>query len=189
MKTLELLKDRRSVYALDKNIGVSKEKIVEFIENATELVPDAFNMKSSSVVVVTEEKQNELWDRVYDVFGGKVPREKIDMFKNAYGTVLYFYDREVVEGLQNQFPAYAENFLKWTEHASAMLQISIWNGFFELGLGANVQHYNPVIDSMVKEFLGLPESYVLIAQMPFGNILQRPEEKEREDISKRVKFF
>lgn len=189
MKTLELLKDRRSIYGLDKNIAVAKEKVVELIENATELVPDAFNMKSSRVVVVTEEKQNELWDRIFDVFGGKVPREKIDMFKNAYGTVLYFYERTVVEGLQNQFPAYADNFPKWAEQASAMLQISIWNGLAELGLGATLQHYNPVIDSMVKEFLGLPESYVLIAQMPFGNVLQRPDAKEKEEISNRVKFF
>lgn len=189
MKTIELLKDRRSIYGLNKNIEVSKDKIVDLVEKSTELVPDAFNMKSSRVVVVTEEKQNELWEIISDAFGGKVPREKIEMFKNAYGTILYFYENEVVKGLQNQFPSYADNFPKWAEHSSAMLQLSIWNGLTELGLGANLQHYNPVIDSAVKEFLGLPESYILVAQMPFGNVLQRPDAKEKEEISNRVKFF
>ena len=39
---------------------------------------DAFNMKSARVVVSLGEKQNELWDKIFDAFGGIVqePREK-----------------------------------------------------------------------------------------------------------------
>ena len=32
--------------------------------------------------------------------------DKIDNFKHAYGTILYFEDTEVVEGLQRQMPSY-----------------------------------------------------------------------------------
>ena len=46
------------------------------IKKATEYTPDAFNMKSARVVVSLGEKQNELWDKIFDAFGGKVPREK-----------------------------------------------------------------------------------------------------------------
>lgn len=186
---IELLSKRRTYYNLGKEIPVEENKIFDFIKKATELVPDAFNMKSSRVVVVAGEKQNELWERIYDEFSGKVSRDKIESFKNAYGTILYFYDSQVVKGLQEKFPAYAENFPNWATQSSAMLQISIWSGLREMNIGANIQHYNPVIDEMVKKLYNLPESYVLIAEMPFGEIISEPEPKEKEDINKRVKII
>lgn len=69
-----------------------------------------------------------------------------------------------------------------------MLQISIWSGLKELEIGASLQHYNPVIDSMIKEMFNLPESYLLKAQMPFGGIGSHPVEKAKVDSSKRVKI-
>ena len=65
MKTVELLKDRRSYYDINKEIPVSEEKVRELVENTTELVPDAFNMKSSRVVVATGEKHEKLWYNVH----------------------------------------------------------------------------------------------------------------------------
>ena len=47
----------------------------------------------------------------------------------------------------------------------------------ELGVGANIQHYNPVIDEAVRTLFGLPENYVLVAQMPFGGIVAPPAPK------------
>ena len=37
-------------------------------------------MESTRVAVVFGEKHDRLWDAVFDVFGGKVAREKIDGF-------------------------------------------------------------------------------------------------------------
>lgn len=186
MGIIQSLEKRRSYYAISKSLPVEEAKIIECIEQLTEIVPDAFNMKSSRVVVALGEKQDILWDTIYDVFGGKVEREKIDSFKAGAGTVLYFYDEEVVKGLEDAFPTYAQNFKGWALQSSGMLQISIWSGLRELGIGASLQHYNPIIDVKVKELFDLPESYHLIAQMPFGGILQEPDKKEKEDISKRV---
>lgn len=186
MNIINSLKRRRTYYNIKKEMPVSIEKVIEVVEEITELVPDAFNMKSSRVVIVHGEMQNKLWDKVYDVFGGKVPREKIDSFKAGAGTILYFYDKKVVESLQNQYPAYADNFPVWANHASAMLQIAVWSGLRELEVGASLQHYNPVIDKAVKELLNIPEEYVLIAEMPFGAIGEEPAQKEKEDIKKRV---
>ena len=134
------LKQRRSYYQLNKELPVSTDEIHALIDEVTELVPDAFNMKSARVVVALGEKQDELWDGIYDVFGGKVAREKIDGFKAAAGTILYFYDEEVVRGLQEKFAAYAENFPVWANQANGMLQINIWSALRELGVGANIQH-------------------------------------------------
>ncbi len=75
-------------------------------------------MKSSRVVVVEGEMQDTLWDTIYDVFEGKVSREKIDSFSNGAGTILYFYDRSVVKAMQEQFPSYAENFPVWANQAN-----------------------------------------------------------------------
>lgn len=77
MKTIELLKDRRTYYALNDDVKVEDEKIVKMVEEVTELVPDAFNMKSQRVVLALGQKHNELWDAIYEVFDGKVDRSKL----------------------------------------------------------------------------------------------------------------
>lgn len=187
MSITEALRQRRSYYNIGKTLPVEQEEVVRLVEDCTELVPDAFNMKSSRVVVVTGEKHRELWDRIDGLFGGKVPQEKMNGFRAGAGTILYFYDGSVVKGLQDRFPAYAQSFPVWASQANAMLQISIWTGLREMGIGASLQHYNPVIDEMVRELCQVPEEYVLVAQMPFGGIVSEPAPKEREDIKNRVK--
>lgn len=186
MSVIESIKNRRSVYQINRELPLSEEAVIALVERATELVPDAFNMKSARVVVVLGEKQDELWDAIFDAFDGKVPREKIDGFKAGAGTVLYFTDESTVEKMQDEFPRYAENFPVWAAQANGMLQFTIWTALRDEGIGANLQHYNPVIDETVKALFDVPASYKLIAQMPFGGIVAEPEPKDKEDISARV---
>ncbi|MGM9998814.1 MAG: nitroreductase family protein [Candidatus Bruticola sp.] len=187
MGILESLAKRRSYYMLNKNLPVEKELIIKTIEQAVELVPDAFNMKSARVAVLFDSQHDRLWDTIYESFGGKVSLEKISGFKAAAGTVLYFYDFNVVSTLQKKFPLYADNFPIWANQSNGMLQLAVWSALRELQIGASLQHYNPVIDLPVKSSLNLPESYILLAQMPFGGIAAEPESKPIEiDISSRV---
>lgn len=186
---LDGLKLRRSYYNINKKLPVSEAEVESLVKQSTELVPDAFDMKSSRVVLALEDKHDELWDGIYDAFEGKVPREKIDSFKAGAGTVLYFYDEDTVKVLQEKFPLYAENFPTWANHSSGMLQLTIWTALREKEIGASLQHYNPVIDEKVKELFDVPANYKLIAQMPFGGIGAEPDPKEKEDIGKRVKVF
>lgn len=189
MKIVELLKQRRSYYKLDDNIKVSNEEIIKMVQDVTQLVPDAFDMKSQKVVVVLGNRHKILWDKIYDVFEGKVSREKIDMFKAAAGTLLIYRNVEKVDSTAEQFPRYAHNFTPWSYQSNGMLQINLWTGLKELGLGANIQHYNPVIDDAVKEMFDVENGLELTAQMVFGNILEQPEEKEKENINESVKVF
>lgn len=189
MSIVESLKKRRSYYNINKDLPLSIEDVEKQIKTVTELVPDAFNMKSSRLVILFGEKQEQLWDLIFNSFGGKVSREKIDSFKAGAGTILFFYEDTVVKGLQEKFPLYAENFPIWANHSSGMLQLSLWAALRELGIGASLQHYNPVIDKAVKEAFGIPEEYIMIAQMPFGGIVSEPEAKEKEEISKRVRIL
>jgi len=188
MKIQESLRKRRSYYAINSTLPVEEKQVEELVASLTELVPDAFNMKSARVIVAFGSAHRSLWDRIYDVFGGKVPRQKIDSFRAGAGTVLYFCDEATVRALQEKFPLYAANFPVWAQQASGMLQLSIWSGLRELEIGASLQHYNPVIDEAVRAQFGVPESWKLIAQMPFGGIVSEPEAKEKEDIAKRVSF-
>lgn len=103
MNVNDLLKKRRTIYRLKKEMPVSEAEVIKLVTEATALVPDSFDMKSQRVVIVSGEKQNVLWDTIYDVFGGKVSREKIDCFKAAHGTVLYFYDADVVKTMQKMY--------------------------------------------------------------------------------------
>lgn len=187
MKMTELLQARRSVYALDKDIPVDVDQVIQAVKDITELVPDAFNMKSQRVVIALGEKQEQLWDAVYDAFGGQVNREKVDSFKAGHGTVLFFTDETVVKGLQEQFPLYADNFPVWAQQSNGMLQLAVWTGLRELGLGASLQHYNPIINEAVQKLFGVPAHYALVAQMPFGRIVQAPDPKAKEDINQRVR--
>ena len=189
MSIITSLAQRRSYYHINKELPVSEEAVITRIQELTALVPDAFNMKSARVVVALGEKQETLWNTVYECFEGKVPREKIDSFKAGAGTVLYYYDRAVVENLQMQFPRYAENFPGWALQANGMLQLSIWSGLRELNIGASLQHYNPVIDEKMRALFDLPQSYILVAQMPFGGIAADAEHKQKEDDGKRVSIF
>lgn len=186
MSILKSLEKRRTYYNINKKLPVSTSEIVEKIEQVTELVPDAFNMKSARVLIALGEKQDLLWDEIYNVFEGKVAREKIDSFKAGAGTVLFFYDENTVKKLQEQFAPYADNFPVWANQANGMLQISVWSVLRDLGVGASLQHYNPVIDKKIKELFNIPQEYKLLAQMPFGGIVSEPDIKEKEDISKRV---
>ena len=186
MSIKEALVKRRSVYALNKELPVSEAEVIKTIEETVALVPDAFDSKSQRVVVALGDKQNELWDAVYNVFNGQVPKEKTDGFKAAAGTVLYFTDENVTKNLQTTYPLYADNFPVWAGHANGMLQFAIWSALAEIGIGANLQHYNPVIDETINKVFNVPASYKLVAQMPFGGIAATPVAKETEDISKRV---
>jgi len=171
-KIAEALSGRRSYYQIHKEIPVSPAQVEETVKELTELVPDAFDMKSSRVVLLMGEAHDDFWNLVYDCFGGKVAREKTDSFKAGAGTILYFYDEKVVEKMQETYPSYAENFPVWANQSSGMLQ-----------------HYNPVIDEAVRKRFDLPEHYKLVAQMPFGGIAEEPEPKKKEDISLRVQVI
>lgn len=79
--------------------------------------------------------------------------------------------------MQKQFEPYAQDFPVWANQANGMLQIILWTALREQGIGANIQHYNPVIDEAVKKLFNVPDSWKLIAQMPFGGIAEDNSEE------------
>ncbi|EMA6341790.1 nitroreductase family protein [Bacillus cytotoxicus] len=190
------IEDRRSIYGISKEQVVSDEKIQEVIQHAVKHTPSAFNSQSARVVVVLGEQHDKLWDLTKETLRKIVPEnnfgpteEKMNAFKSGYGTVLFFEDGKVVESLQEQFASYKENFPKWSEQSSGMLQFVIWTALEIEGFGATLQHYNPLIDDEVKKEWNVLESWKLIAQMPFGKPVAPAGEKEFQPLENRVKFY
>lgn len=64
-----------------------------------------------------------------------------------------------------------------------------WAMLEERGLGASLQHYNPLIDEEVRRTWELPEDWMLIAEMPFGIPTGEPGDKDFGDVDKRMKVF
>lgn len=197
MSFMEAVQGRRTYYALGKEQIVGNERIMDIVNQAVKHVPSAFNSQSARVVVLFSEQHDKLWDITKAELKKLVPKEQFSAteekingsFQSGYGSILYFEDMSVVEGLQQRFPAYKDNFPVWSNQSSGMLQFTIWTALELEGLGVSLQHYNPVIDSAVKAEWSIPDSWKLIAQMPFGKPLAEPNEKEFSPIEERVKVY
>ncbi len=192
----QAVESRRTYYAIGKDIEVSLDEIKNVVEHSVKYVPSSFNSQSGRAVVLVGEHHDKLWEIVRETLRKIVPAEafastdeKVNAFKNGFGTILFFEDMAVVKGLQEAFPLYQDNFPLWSTQSSGMLQFTVWTALEELGLGASLQHYNPLIDDEVRSTWGLPESWKLMSEMPFGNRLAEPGEKEFSPLDNRFKVF
>ena len=196
MKYFEAIKNRRSYYNISKESFLKDDELENLLKDAVQYTPSAFNSQSSRTVLLLNDNHNKFWSIVMETLRQRVPEDKfsstvakINSFAAGYGTVLFYEDQEVIKGLQEQFPLYAENFSIWSNHSAGMLQHVVWTGLEESGLGASLQHYNPIIDEEVREVFDLPESWKLIAQMPFGNPTAQPDPAEHGDVEKRIRVY
>lgn len=187
---------RRSIYSLNSKTNLSPQQITDLITHALKYAPSAFNSQSARLIVLYGKSYQKLWDITLRALSKVTPPEKfpqtlakINSFKQGIGTVLFFEDGKIIEKLQQKYPLYAENFLKWSEQSNAMLQYMIWLSLSEHKIGASLQHYNPLIDDDIRHAFHFPKSWRLIAQMPFGGIAHKAEEKSFVSLNNRFKVF
>lgn len=191
----QMFAKRRTNYTLGKDVTLPQEEIMARIEAVVREVPSAFNMQSGRIIIAYGSAHDKIWQITKDTLRAVVPAEafsntekKIDSFAAAYGTILYYDDTDVVKKLQEQFPLYAANFPTWAQQANGMMQYALWTLFANMGLAANLQHYNPLIDEALASEFDVPASWQLIAQMPFGQPLSQPGPIEKLPIDERVKI-
>ncbi|MNV79128.1 hypothetical protein D3C71_1726630 [compost metagenome] len=91
--------------------------------------------------------------------------------------------------MQAQYELYKDQFPVWSEQSNGMLQHVIWTAFRLEGLGASLQHYNPLIDDEVRRTWNIPAEWSLKAQMPFGAIGKDATTKEFKPLDLRLKVF
>lgn len=187
------LKKRRTIYNIGKNVTVDKEDLDHLIREAVRLSPSAFNSQSSRVVNLFGQAHQDFWNIVKETLRKIVPadrfqatNDKIDGFAAGFATVLFFEDQDVVRKSQEQFAAYADNFPIWSEHSTGIAQFAVWTALSEQGLGASLQHYNPIIDEQVAQKFNIPENWKLRAELVFGSVEAAAGEKDF--ISDEIRF-
>ena len=95
-----------------------------------------------------------------------------------------------MQSYAENIPTYADQFPVWAAQADAMLQHTIWTALDSEGLGANLQHYNPLIDAKVREAWGIPETWKLTSQLVFGGrVGDKPENKEKKPLEEVIKVY
>lgn len=193
----QLAESRRSIYSLNKNLPISQDDVVQIIEHAMLHTPSAFNSQSTRLVVLLGNEHEKLWQITEDILKNIIndnekfqpTAQKLAGFKAGAGTILFFEDNVVIKDLQEQFPAYAKGFPVWSEHTNAMHQYAIWTALANVNIGANLQHYSPIIDEKVAETWQINPNWQLVAQMVFGGITQPAGEKAFAPLDSRLKVF
>lgn len=196
VKFLDHIAQRRTIYSLGKNVTAKPQELDELIRKAVRLSPSAFNSQSSRIVNLFGQNHQDFWNIVKETLRQIIPAEnfqatndKIDSFAAGFATVLFFEDQNVVQGLQEQFAAYADNFPVWSEHSTAIAQFAVWTALSEQSLGASLQHYNPIIDEQVAQKFNIPANWKLRAQLVLGSVEAPAGEKEFIADETRFKTF
>ena len=196
MSFLDQIKQRRTIYAVGKNVTLDQDVIEQTIQEAVRFSPSAFNSQTSRIVTLYGESHHKFWNIVRENLRKIVPASafantdaKISSFEAGFGTVLFYEDQDTVKALQEQFALYADNFPVWSEHSTGIAQFSVWTALSEKNIGASLQHYNPIVDAEVAQMFDIPENWKLRAQLVFGSIESLAGEKTFIENSERFKSF
>ena len=196
MSFLNQIKQRRTIYAIGRDLSLDQAKIEEIIKDAIKHSPSSFNSQSSRAVILFGDSHVKFWTIVLETLRKIVPAEafegtsgKINSFIAGAGSVLFYEDLSVIKALQEQFPLYADNFPVWSEHSTGIAQFATWTALAEAGIGASLQHYNPIVDEEVAATFDVPAVWKLRAQLVFGSIEAPAGEKTFIDDATRFKTF
>jgi predicted oxidoreductase (fatty acid repression mutant protein) len=196
MSFLDQIKQRRTIYAIGKNVSKEQSAIEQIIQDAVRHSPSAFNSQTSRVVTLYGASHTKFWNMVREALRKVVPAEafantdaKINSFEAGLGTALFYEDQDTVKALQEQFALYADNFPVWSEHSTGIAQFAVWTALAEQNIGASLQHYNPIIDDEAAAAFDIPANWKLRAQLVFGSIEAPAGEKTFMENSERFKSF
>lgn len=191
---LNLIQKRRSIYHLNNQSEISTNEIIQGIKTCLKHTPSAFNSQTARIIVLLNEPYKNFWQSTKKTLKKITPpeqfehtKEKLNAFSEGIGTILFFEEQHTIAALEEKFPLYKENFKIWSEQSSGMLQYAIWLFLTDNNLGANLQHYNPLVDEYIHKTFNAPTSWKLVAQMNFGGIQKPAGEKTFLETDKRFK--
>ncbi len=59
---LPLLQNRRTIYAIGKNLSQTPEQLTDLIQEAIRQSPSSFNSQSSRAVILLNDEHEKFWD-------------------------------------------------------------------------------------------------------------------------------
>ena len=120
MQGVELIKNRRSRYALSARIPISEGELEKILQGCIKYAPSAFNSQTARVVLLLSSAHKLLWDLTLEALRPLVPadrfaptKQKIKTFAQAYGTILDYEDQTAVKELEKE---YNKSFLFFSRH-------------------------------------------------------------------------
>ncbi len=180
---------RRSQYHLNDQLPISREDMQNLVLDIIRTTPSGFDSQTARPVLLWGDEHKKMWDTVQEVLQPmtdpeQYPKtvEKMDGFRKAAGTLLFFEEGAILRKLEQDFPKFANNVPLFSAHTNAMHQYAAWTQLAALGIGANLQHYNPVADDAIKRAFNLPDSWELHAQMVFGGITAPTEKVKTQKL-------
>lgn len=103
--------------------------------------------------------------------------------------VLFFDHRPTVCDFQERFKHYADKIPDWAHQSTGMHQFAVWTALEAEGLGANLQHYNPLVDSKIAAQWSISADWELSGQLVFGTPMGEPSQKTFRPVEERFKTF
>ncbi|CCK69171.1 nitroreductase family protein KNAG_0C00570 [Huiozyma naganishii CBS 8797] len=185
---LKVIATRRTIYKLQPQLpaGVTTKDIQAVVEAIIKDTPTAFNSQVNRAIILTGESHKKVWDAVtngIDAEAGKLrPASARD---EAFGSIIFFTDDKTTEKLQADFPAWAAAFPQFADHSSGAAQITSWDALEVLGLGAHLQHYNPLVRAALPA--DVPKGWSVHSQLVFG--LPAEAAGEKTFIDNKVQIF
>lgn len=196
MNYLDLIRKRRSVYALSDTMQMPRLEFVALIRDIFEESPSAFNMQNARGLILFGEEHARLWRIVMDALQAKVTKDQFDamqsklqLFAQGASTIMFFNDTVAVSTMKETYPSYAVHFDSWADQSLGIVQGNVWNALAERGIGANLQHYNPLIDKAVQAQWNVPPYWTLVSQMVCGAIDEAPGPIEKISGKERVLVY
>ncbi|MDR3157074.1 MAG: nitroreductase family protein [Lactobacillales bacterium] len=193
---IDILKKRRSIYDLNDQLPITKVEVEDLVKQAVRFSPSAFNSQSTRAVFLWNDDKDRFWKYTEELLQPLTPeevfpstQEKLAKFKRAALVILFFEDQDIVNSLQEHFPLYADNFPAWSEQASGIATVNTWVALSELGMGCNLQHYNPVVNKKVATAWNISASWKLRGQLVVGGVESPAGEKDFVTNEKRFKSF
>lgn len=197
MNFWDAVKNRHSIYSLSDEEIVPRARIEEIVRDTLNYLPSTYNVQSTRMLLLFGEEHKAMWQITLAELEKVTPSDRFvqttrkvnGSFASGYGTILFYEDKAATDGLIASYPTYADKFTAWAQHTNAMHQFVVWTALESEGLGASLQHYNPLIDEPVAKRWSIPETWQLIAQMPFGKPTASGGEKPKKPIEERLKVF
>lgn len=166
---LKSIATRRTIYALKPELpsALSIADVQKTIQAIIKDTPTAFNSGVNHAVILTGATHKSVWGSVTDAIEAEAGKKRPASVRDeAYGSVIFFTDDKITEGLQEGFPAFASAFPDFAAHANGAAQMFAWTALEEDGLGAHLQHYNGYVKAALAG--KVPEHWTVQAQLCFG---------------------
>ncbi|KAK7906127.1 hypothetical protein LTR67_000853 [Exophiala xenobiotica] len=195
------IENRISCYSLTDKSPIPDSRIHEIVNSTVKHAPSAFNVQSARAVILLKQDHEKLWDIGDACLKAAMPEPaylalapRVQGFREAYGTVLFFEDQAALDTLKSKNPGIQHVIPEWSQHSNGMHQFIVWTALELEGLGCNAQHYNfmPDFVDQVRKSWSLPGTWDLHCQLVFGQPkvgLTRSRERTYLPLEDRVKMF